>query len=127
MTRTSLTAHDKQLYHRRLQELSRRLSGEVGQLETEVLHPADPDGVEAPTPGADRPARAAEEDVARALIASESQILDETRAALGRVADGSFGTCGQCQHRIAKARLDVVPYTRTCSRCARTADAAQPQ
>ncbi len=40
------------------------------------------------------------------------------RAALARIAEGSYGTCATCGEQIAEARLDVLPATPLCSRCA---------
>ena len=41
------------------------------------------------------------------------------RAALGRIADGSFGRCRRCGGTIAEARLDALPSTPLCRSCAR--------
>ncbi len=35
-------------------------------------------------------------------------------AALGRVADGSYGTCVRCGKKIGEARLGLLPYTPFC-------------
>ena len=43
----------------------------------------------------------------------------ETRAALGRIADGSYGTCGSCGRPIDAGRLAAVPIAMTCMSCAR--------
>lgn len=45
--------------------------------------------------------------------------IEEIDAALRRLADGRYGTCLVCGRRIAIARLQVVPATRFCVRCAR--------
>lgn len=52
-------------------------------------------------------------------------LLDETRitltdieAALGRLDDGSYGTCTTCGLEIAGERLDALPATPTCVACA---------
>ena len=39
-------------------------------------------------------------------------------AALGRIANGSFGTCVKCGQPIAAERLAAVPYTPFCQECA---------
>jgi RNA polymerase-binding transcription factor DksA len=126
MTRTDLSAEERRTYRRQLQDLRTRLAGEMGQLEDEALHPADGEvRGESMAQEADRPVRAAEEDVARTLLASESGILAEVTAALGRLKDGTFGMCQRCGRPIARARLDTVPYARTCIRCAREGGAAE--
>lgn len=44
--------------------------------------------------------------------------ITQIRAALGRIADGSYGICVNCGERIAEARLDLLPWTPLCIRCA---------
>jgi len=46
--------------------------------------------------------------------------IEEIDAALMRLADGRYGTCLACGRRIAIARLQIVPATRFCARCARS-------
>jgi DnaK suppressor protein len=43
--------------------------------------------------------------------------LDEIDAALGRIADGSYGTCEGCGRAVSCARLKACPETRLCSSC----------
>lgn len=45
--------------------------------------------------------------------------IEEIDAALLRLADGRYGTCLECGCEIAIARLQLVPATRFCLRCAR--------
>jgi RNA polymerase-binding transcription factor DksA len=44
--------------------------------------------------------------------------ITQIRAALGRIADGSYGTCMRCGEPIAEARLDLLPWTPLCRSCA---------
>lgn len=44
--------------------------------------------------------------------------IAQIRAALRRVADGSYGVCVRCGDEIAEARLDALPWTPVCRRCA---------
>jgi RNA polymerase-binding transcription factor DksA len=44
--------------------------------------------------------------------------ITQIRAALRRIADGSYGTCMRCGEPIAKARLDLLPWTPLCRSCA---------
>jgi DnaK suppressor protein len=52
----------------------------------------------------------------------ESSILREVRAALGRIADGSYGVCPQCEEEISQKRLKAVPWATLCIRCQEQAD-----
>ncbi len=40
------------------------------------------------------------------------------RAALNRIAEGTYGTCARCGEPIEEARLDALPWTPLCRNCA---------
>ena len=44
--------------------------------------------------------------------------MEMIRAALGRIADGTYGDCLKCGDEISEARLDVVPHAALCRKCA---------
>ncbi|HKB04880.1 MAG TPA: TraR/DksA C4-type zinc finger protein [Gemmataceae bacterium] len=64
------------------------------------------------------------DEVEEGLIAHESNLLGEVTAALRRIGAGTFGRCKACGKKIAKSRLQTVPYARQCIRCARIAQPA---
>ncbi len=43
--------------------------------------------------------------------------LKQIEEALERIEDGSFGTCEQCDAKIPKGRLKVMPFSTTCVAC----------
>lgn len=43
--------------------------------------------------------------------------LKQIEEALERIEDGSFGTCDQCEAKIPKGRLKVMPFSTTCVAC----------
>jgi DnaK suppressor protein len=45
--------------------------------------------------------------------------LDELRAAVARLQAGTYETCSRCGEQIESGRLELLPTTRVCSRCAR--------
>lgn len=47
--------------------------------------------------------------------------LAELNKALDRLKRGTYEECSTCGGRIEEGRLELVPTTRMCSRCARTA------
>jgi RNA polymerase-binding transcription factor DksA len=54
-------------------------------------------------------------------LAMRNQALDRLRAvesALGRLTDGTYGACSGCGGAIEAERLEVLPSTTLCSRCA---------
>src|SRR5579883_3311411 len=65
---------------------------------------------------------AGERELAIRNLDRESNLLRHVRAALGRVADGSYGICMHCEEEIKPKRLDAVPWTKYCIRCQEAAD-----
>ncbi len=61
-------------------------------------------------------------DLNATLLANEQYIATESSEALRRMEDGSYGTCESCGQKIAKARLEAIPYTRFCVKCAEKND-----
>jgi DnaK suppressor protein len=60
---------------------------------------------------------AAEREVAIQNLDRESDMLRDVRAALGRIHDGTFGTCLHCESEIASKRLAAVPWASFCIQC----------
>lgn len=52
----------------------------------------------------------------------ESSLLRDVKAALQRIAEGSYGVCLHCEEEINRKRLDAVPWTAYCVRCQEAAD-----
>lgn len=44
--------------------------------------------------------------------------LRAVEAALARIVAGEYGTCARCGEPIAEERLDLLPHTPFCQRCA---------
>jgi RNA polymerase-binding transcription factor DksA len=59
-----------------------------------------------------------EQELALDLIENEERIL-EVDHALTRFEQGTFGRCENCGREISRERLEALPYTRYCIRCAR--------
>jgi len=109
-------------------ELRRRLDEEKGNLLTQLVDM----GVD-PTTGqpndasfdeggfADSGQETAEK--ARVLSIAEGllETLHEVDAALGRMEDGTFGTCETCGAAIPEDRLEARPFARQCMACKRRA------
>jgi RNA polymerase-binding protein DksA len=61
----------------------------------------------------------AENDLVLDEIYRESETeLNHVNQAIGRLEDGSYGTCSQCDRPINPERLEALPYTSTCIECA---------
>lgn len=58
------------------------------------------------------------DEVLERLDQSGRDELHLLRTALERIDTGSYGICFQCGKRIPVQRLEVLPYTMTCMKCA---------
>jgi RNA polymerase-binding transcription factor DksA len=107
MTDTDLTARQAQLTAR-LAELDHRLHG----IKAELLAHHDPDWEEMAT-------EREQDEVLEALGDGGKAEIRQIRAALVRIAQGTYGDCVRCGGTIAPARLDLLPATPVCATCAR--------
>ena len=69
---------------------------------------------------------ASERDLAIQNVDRESHMLRQVKAALGRISDGSFGTCLECEAAVSPKRLVAVPWASFCLRCQEAADLGEP-
>jgi RNA polymerase-binding protein DksA len=59
-----------------------------------------------------------EQEFTISRIENEEELLESIEAALARIESGEFGTCTQCGAKIPKVRLNAIPYTPFCIKCA---------
>ena len=59
-----------------------------------------------------------EQEFTLSRLQSEEEVLEQIEAALERIEDGVYGSCVECDGRISKTRLNAIPYTPFCIRCA---------
>ena len=118
-----MTASERRAYRQQLEVMLHRLGRKRAQHKEEALRGA---GAEAsggisnmPLHPADLGSHEYEEAVTMNLVESEEQLLEEVNDALARLERGVFGICEQCQKKIAKGRLQALPYARYCMACAR--------
>ena len=62
--------------------------------------------------------REGDETLERLGQAGEAEMA-QIRAALGRMDAGEYGICVTCGDEISEERLDLLPFTPFCRRCAR--------
>lgn len=91
----------------RLKELERRLLG----IEEELDSHQSKDWEELAT-------EREEDEVLEGMGQSGLAEIEGIRAALERIEDGSYGYCTKCGDKIAEERLDVLPATPFCRKCA---------
>ena len=51
------------------------------------------------------------------LKQTDAKILQAIEEALRRIESGTFGICKDCGEPIAEARLNAIPWTRSCIAC----------
>lgn len=105
-------------YHNTLLLLRARLLGDMSQMEDNALNKDRTRTTAMPTSMAELGSDNTEQELTLNLLGNEQEVLEQIEAALGRIAAGSFGRCDECGRSIAKARLDAIPYTPFCVKCA---------
>ena len=59
-----------------------------------------------------------EQEFTLSLMEHDGSALEQIEAALVRIEDGLYGVCVECEGKIPKARLEVLPHTPYCVKCA---------
>ena len=65
---------------------------------------------------------AAERELTTRSLDRESRLLRNVRAALGRIGEGTYGTCFECDEEISHKRLRALPWATMCIACQEEAD-----
>ena len=65
---------------------------------------------------------AAEREFTTLSLERESRLLRNVRAAMGRIAEGAYGTCLECDEEISQKRLRAVPWATLCIACQEQSD-----
>ena len=66
---------------------------------------------------ADKAASAYSKELNFSLSDGERNLLMSIEEALGRIDEGTFGTCSNCGNTIGEKRLSAVPWTSFCIDC----------
>jgi DnaK suppressor protein len=124
-----MTTSKLQARRQQLESLRNRLRPEVSAITDQTLAPAGGQGTNelsnAPFHLGDTGTEEYLHDLNATLLVNEEYIANEVQAALKRFDDGSYGKCESCGRPIAEARLEAIPYTRYCIKCADAANAGQ--
>ena len=113
---------DMKVYKERLLTLRARLRGDVHAMADAALNKtrteASGDLSCMPIHMADVGTDNYEQEFTLELLQNEEQTLEFIEAALVRIEDEIYGTCSECGSRIPKTRLNAIPYTPHCVKCA---------
>ena len=102
-------------------------------LESKLLELTNPAGwrdfiaVRASADPNDATQQIAEREMASRDLSRNASLRREIRAALHRVADGSYGLCTDCEEPIAARRLAAVPWAARCLPCQENAESSGGQ
>jgi len=113
---------ETQVYKERLLLLRTRLRGDVNQLADAALKKsrseANGDLSSMPIHMADIGSDNFEQEFTLSLMESEGGTLTRIETALERIEEGTYGQCEGCGVKIPKSRLNAIPYSTLCVRCA---------
>jgi DnaK suppressor protein len=116
---------DMKLYKERLLLLRSRLRNDVTSMTDAALHHDGSENSTMPIHMAELGSDNFEQEFTLSLLATEEDTLGAIESALQRVENGTYGTCEECNGVIPKARLDALPHTPVCVKCAATRDARE--
>lgn len=113
---------EMKVYKERLLLLRARLRGDVNAMANAALNKtrseASGDLSSMPIHMADVGSDNFEQEFTLSLMENDEETLDKIEGALERIEDGVYGSCLECDGRIPKTRLNAIPYTPYCIKCA---------
>ena len=110
---------EMKIYKERLLDLRSRLRGDVSSMADAALG-AESTEATMPIHMAELGSDNFEQEFTLSLMASEEDILGLIEQALQRIEGGIYGKCLECESTIPKTRLNAIPHTSVCVRCAST-------
>jgi DnaK suppressor protein len=113
---------DLKVYKERLVQLRARLRGDVSAMADAALRKtrseASGDLSSMPIHMADIGSDNFEQEFTLSLMQNDEGTLDLIEAALERIEEGGYGSCTECGGNVPKTRLNALPYTPFCVKCA---------
>jgi DnaK suppressor protein len=112
---------DMLAYREKLHSIRARLRGDVTAMAEVALRKSGMEGADSsamPIHMAELGSDNFEQEFTLGLMEAEEGTLGHIDSALERIELGSYGRCVQCDGSIPKARLNAIPYTPVCIKCA---------
>jgi len=117
-----MTREEMEPYHHQLVALLVRLRRDTSSVSAEALRngggEASGNLSNVPVHPADLGTDNFEQEMSLGLLENEHLLLEQTLAALDRIANGTYGRCQECGGAIAAERLEALPYAPNCLACA---------
>lgn len=108
---------ESKVYKERLLELRARLRGDVSTMVDAALN-SDSGEAAAPIHMADVGTDNFEQENTLVLMENDEETLEMIESALERIERGAYGLCQECDGRLPKMRLNAIPHTPFCVKCA---------
>jgi len=118
MVKRVMKKPDLKVYKERLLQLRGRLRGDVSAMAESALRENQGEQSTVPLHMADIGSDNFEQEFTLSLMANEEDTLQMIEAALQRIEGGNYGQCDECEGTIPKTRLNAIPYTPFCVKCA---------
>ncbi len=112
---------DMLAYREKLHAIRARLRGDVTAMAEVALRKSGIEGSDSnamPIHMAELGSDNFEQEFTLGLMEAEEGTLGHIDAALERIEVGQYGKCVQCDGAIPKTRLNAIPYTPVCIKCA---------
>ncbi|MCG8451349.1 MAG: TraR/DksA family transcriptional regulator [Pirellulales bacterium] len=113
---------EMKIYKERLLDLRARLRGDVTSMTDAALGGEGSEASSMPIHMAELGSDNFEQEFTLSLLATEEDTLGMIEAALERIENGTYGTCLDCENSIPKTRLNAIPHTPKCVKCASLQD-----
>ena len=119
MAKRPMKKTESKVYKQELVHLRARLRGDVTAMADSALNGKKADKTaRMPIHMAEIGTDNFEQEFTLSLLASEEDTLGMIESALERIEDGLYGLCQDCGSSIPKTRLNALPYTPFCVKCA---------
>jgi DnaK suppressor protein len=112
---------DMLAYREKLHAIRARLRGDVTAMAEVALRKSGMEGSDSgamPIHMAELGSDNFEQEFTLGLMEADGDTLSNIESALERIGLGSYGRCIQCDGAIPKQRLNAIPYTPLCIKCA---------
>jgi len=109
---------DTEFYRERLLQIRCRLLSDVTHMADSALHGADEPGETGVVDSGETGSGNYEQDATLSLLRHDEDLLKQVEDALERIDDGHYGSCDECGQKIPRTRLNAIPYTLYCVKCA---------
>jgi len=121
LEKTHMKKSEMSAFKEKLHLLRARLRGDVNTMAEVALRKSGIEGSDSnamPIHMAELGSDNFEQEFTLGLMEADEGTLGSIDSALDRIQDGTYGKCIQCEGVISKARLNAIPYTPVCIKCA---------